>query len=414
MGSGVVACHECDLLHTIEELPERSRACCQRCGAELYRNLPNSRDTLLALYLAALMLFIMANAFPFLSLEFGGRMEQMVLSSGAIKFYMLGMEELGVLVLLTSFIFPLITIVGMLYILIALRFGFTPPLMAQVYRLVVAVLPWSLLGVFMLGVLISVVKLLDLATVIPGISLFALAALLLVVTTARYLHDQRAIWPLAGYQRGGEPPVGSAFEHGLVGCHACGLLAEHHGGGQHCERCGAPLHQRKTNSIARTWALMASATLLFFPANLYPVMTVTQFGRSDSSTILGGVVKLIEGGMWPLALLVFFASIVVPLLKLIVLAMLLYTVQRGSLWRLQDRTRLYRMTEVVGTWSMVDVYLVAVLAALVDLDMLTTIRPEIGVTFFAAVVVTTIFAAQSFDPRTIWDSGSGELSSEPG
>lgn len=405
--SGLVACHECDLLHEICEVPHHGRAHCTRCGAELYRHIPNGLDKMLALQLAALLLFLIANLFPFLSLEFGGRGEQMLLASASFKFFSAGMEGLGVLVFLTSVLFPLMTIGGMVYILLPIRLGYRPPWMSQVYRVVRVVAPWSLLGVFMLGVLVSFVKLLDMATVIPGVALYAFAALLLVTTMARYIHDESVIWPLVGHDVGERVLSGSASEHGLLHCHTCGLLSEgpaedeHH---EHCQRCGSQLHSRKRESVARTWALIATATILFIPANVYPVMTITQLGSSDSSTILGGVVKLIESGMWPLALLVFFASIVVPGLKLIVLTLLLVTVQRGSLWRLQDRTTLYRLTEAVGSWSMVDVFLVAVLAALVDLDALSTISPEVGVNFFAAVVVVTIVAAQSFDPRLIWDS----------
>jgi len=164
------------------------------------------------------------------------------------------------------------------------------------------------------------------------------------------------------------------------------------------------VHARKPNSTARTWALLCATAVLFIPANVYPVMTVIRFGTGEPSTILEGVVHLIDAGMIPLALLVLFASIVVPVLKLIVLTFLLITVRRGSSWRPQDRTRLYRVAEVVGAWSMVDIYLVAILTALVNLDALATIRPGIGATFFAAVVLLTMFAAHSFDPRLIWDN----------
>jgi paraquat-inducible protein A len=160
---------------------------------------------------------------------------------------------------------------------------------------------------------------------------------------------------------------------------------------------------RLPESISRTWALLAAATLLLVPANLYPVMTVTRFGMGEPSTILSGVVHLVEDGAWPLALLVFFASFVVPITKIGALALLLLTTQRGSAWRMRDRTLLYRVTEAVGAWSMIDVFLVGILVALVRMDALATVRPGIGATFFGAAVVLTMLAAHAFDPRLLWD-----------
>ena len=157
------------------------------------------------------------------------------------------------------------------------------------------------------------------------------------------------------------------------------------------------------DSITRTWALVLSATLLLVPANLYPVMTVIRYGQGEPSTILGGVVHLIEGGAWGLALLVFFASFVVPITKIAVLVLLLVTVQKHSAWRTRDPSLLYRVVEAVGASSMVDIFLVGILVALVQLDALARILPGIGASFFGASVVLTMIAAHSFDPRLVWD-----------
>jgi paraquat-inducible protein A len=194
----------------------------------------------------------------------------------------------------------------------------------------------------------------------------------------------------------------------LVSCHSCSLLSEVHsaGGDAHarCPRCGAALHLRKPNSIARTWALLLTAAIFYIPANVLPVMKVISLGKTQSDTIMSGVVYFVQSGSWELALLIFFASIVVPVLKIIVLSYLLLSVQRRSHWRPEERTRLYRITEVVGRWSMVDIYVVTLMVALVELGALATIEAGPGAVFFAAVVVTTMFAAMSFDPRLIWDA----------
>jgi len=201
----------------------------------------------------------------------------------------------------------------------------------------------------------------------------------------------------------------SAINAGLAGCHSCSLVsrlpATH---GRHaaaaCPRCGAALHARKPDSLMRTWALVIAAGICYLPANMLPIMKVTSLGNAQADTILSGVIYLLVHGMWPLALVVFIASVFVPLAKLIILVYLLISVQRRSQWRPVDRTRLYRLTEAVGRWSMVDIYVVTIMVALVKLGNLATIEAQAGAIFFGAVVVITIFAAMSFDPRLIWDN----------
>ena len=197
----------------------------------------------------------------------------------------------------------------------------------------------------------------------------------------------------------------SAASAALWSCHDCSLLV---GApvGQHgsCPRCHATLHRRKPNSLARTWALLLEAVIIYVPANVLPVMTVTSLGRAQADTIMSGVVYLYVHGQWPLAVLIFFASVFVPLVKILTLSFLAASVGRRSTWRPVDRTRMYRLTEVVGRWSMVDIYVVTILVALVKLGNLATIEAGAGAVFFGAVVVITIIAAEGFDPRLIWDA----------
>ena len=190
----------------------------------------------------------------------------------------------------------------------------------------------------------------------------------------------------------------------LATCHTCGLLQKLPAAGHsHCPRCHSPVHMRTVNSITITWALLITAIIAYLPANLYPVMTVTSLGASQSDTIMSGVIYLLMHGDWPLALIVFVASVLVPLLKIIVLIYLLLSVQRRSPFRRTQRTRLYRVVELVGRWSMVDIFVVALLAALVQVGNLATIEPGVGAIAFTSVVILTMFAAMHFDPRLIWD-----------
>ncbi len=397
----LLACHDCDHLFQHEPIPPKARADCRFCGALLYRHVPDSLNRTIALYCSALILFAIANCFPFLSLKLSGRVVENILIDGGWAMYQMGMGELGLIIFMTSIAFPFLVIAGMLYLLVPVRLGYVPPGIGTVYRLIHAVSPWSLVGVFMLGVLIAIVKLQDLATVITGTSLYALVALMLVYSAARASFDARTFWDKVPFR---QPTATLGGQH--LNCHICALVVPEikHQPQQYCARCHSRLHLRKTASLGRTWALLITAAVLLIPANIYPVMTVIRFGQGEPNTIVSGILHLIESGLWGLALIVFFASVVVPLLKLAVLSFLLWSIQKQSDWRPRDRTLLFRVTESVGAWSMVDIFLVGLLSALVSLDALSTIRPGIGASFFAAVVVSTMFAAQCFDPRLIWDN----------
>ena len=200
----------------------------------------------------------------------------------------------------------------------------------------------------------------------------------------------------------------TALNAALVSCHSCHLLCKAasllKSAHAVCPRCGATLHSRKPNSIARTWALVFAAFIFYIPANVLPITRVISFGKAQSDTIMSGVIYFVKSGSWPIALVIFVASVFVPLLKLILLTYLLISVHVKSQWRPKDRTRLYRITEAVGRWSMVDIYVVTLLVALVKLGSLATIEAGPGAIFFACVVVITIFAAMGFDPRLIWDT----------
>jgi len=200
--------------------------------------------------------------------------------------------------------------------------------------------------------------------------------------------------------------LGTAMAAGCALCHDCGLLGRIPAHGEHgarCSRCHAALHFRKPRSLERTWALVIAASICYVPANVLPVMMVTSLGQTQSDTIMSGVIYFLTHGMWPLAVIVFTASVFVPVLKLAILIFLLISVQRGSRWRPAERTRLYRITEAIGRWSMVDIFAISILVALVRLGNLATIQAGPGAVFFGAVVVTTMLAAEAFDPRLIWD-----------
>lgn len=200
----------------------------------------------------------------------------------------------------------------------------------------------------------------------------------------------------------------TAASHGMMSCDTCSLLAtvRDQDMPHSCRRCGSLLHLRKRDSLSRTWALLIAGYLLYIPANLLPILETTQLFALQRDTIMSGVVHLWVTGSWPLAVIVFVASIVVPMTKLIALSVLLISVQRRWSWRPHQRTQLYRMVEFIGRWSMLDVFVVAFTIALVQLQALASVRAGPGIAAFAAVVVLTMFATKTFDPRLIWDSST--------
>ena len=208
-----------------------------------------------------------------------------------------------------------------------------------------------------------------------------------------------------------------AADLGVIGCPVCGLVCRNVPGDAQldgdgvddamaCPRCNTTLRRRKTNSYTRTWALLIAGFLLYIPANVLPIMRTASLGDVDDNTIISGVVELWTNGSADLAVIVFVASIVVPMLKFLALGILLVSSQRGSDWARPQRAKLYRLVEFIGYWSMLDVFVVALLTALVRFSVLSRVEPLPGVVFFGLTVVLTMLASISFDPRLIWDGRS--------
>ncbi len=405
-------CPECDLLQLNPVLPPGAAALCARCGGPLHRNRPDSLEYTLALTLAGLILFLVANSFPFLSLEMQGQVRATTLATGVINLYAEGMWGLAGVVLFTSILAPGLQLGLLLIVLIPLKMGRLPPRFAFLFRHVRTLAPWGMMDVFMLGILVSTVKLASMAAIVPGTGLYAFGLLIFVLAAAQASLDPDIVWSrlpdrTSRPYQAGEP---------TLSCPVCELVVpvtspHRRLGSQCCPRCGEILHRRKPRSLQRTTALILAALILFIPANVLPIMQVTSLGRIQTDTIMSGALFLIESGMWPLALVIFIASIFVPMLKILILILLLVSVRWRWTWRPRERTQLYRILELVGRWSMVDIYVVTILVALVQLGNLANVIAQPGALFFAAVVVLTMLASMSFDPRLIWDRQSQESKS---
>lgn len=407
----LIACHECDLLQRETVLPNAGTARCTRCGAELYRNRPDSLNRSLAYTVGALVLFAIANAYPIVGLKVSGNFVQTSLGGAVDVLYRDGMWPIAGLVLFTTILMPLLQMASMAYLLVPLRVGRVPYRADLVFRLLHLAAPWGMTEVLILGVLVALVKLSHIAGVVPGVALWAFGALMIALAASSAAFDPRAFWERVNRA---EPhtfaSAPTAARAGLFACHDCGLLSKAapraHAG--RCPRCGAALHFRKPESIARTWAFLIAAITLYIPANALPMMDTSSLFGAQRDTIMSGVVYLWTSGAWPLAVIVFIASVAVPMLKIMALVFLVVTAQRRSRGMLGPRTKIYRIVEFVGRWSMLDIYVVTLLVALVQFNALATIKAGPAAIAFGAVVVLTMFAAMSFDPRLIWDANEAD------
>lgn len=403
----LLECHDCGGFVQLPAMLPNLRAVCPGCDAVLRHTRADPFTLPLALNLAALMMFGIGAFWTLLTVSTAGQFRDANLLTGPEQLESFGLWELSVVVLATTFAAPLARLLAMSTVLVSLRLSRLPPGIRQIYAWIERLRPWSMVEIFLLGLFVAYVRLSGIAHIDLGPAILALAALSVTVLLADIMLDQHAVWEALEAQRPtGVPDPPSAGLLGAtmyrMGCDTCRLVTRGRDGAL-CPRCGFSLHHRKPDSIARTWALVLASAILYVPANAYPFLTVIRLGAGQPSTILQGVRELMEIGEWPLALLVFFASVTVPVLKLIGLVLLLTTTMAGVRTHRLDRTLLHRVLDAVGRWSMIDIFMESILVALVQFGAVVTVTPAPGAIAFAAVVILTMCAARTFDPRLIWD-----------
>ncbi|HEU4845103.1 MAG TPA: paraquat-inducible protein A [Burkholderiaceae bacterium] len=404
----LISCHDCGALHRRRPLAPRQKARCVRCRSVLYRGIASDADRMAALVLGAILTFLIAQLFPIVELDVNGLRSSATLLGAIGVLWSEDMQVVAAIVFLCTILLPAVELGCLLYVTLGLRAGHRPPGLHRLLRIVQAARHWGMTEVLMIGILITIVKMTSLAQVVlhPGLFAFGALTLMLAIVTA---FDPRILWQLADEQaraQGAVLPAPAAVLSGgapALACHVCGLVAEDRSGHGRCGRCGAVLHRRRPDSVTRTWALLLAAAILYIPANLLPVMyTHSLFGKEDD-TIISGVIYFWHSGSPALAAIIFIASIVVPVLKLAALSLLAWTAQRRSRWRPLQRTVLYRLVELVGRWSMLDIFVITLTVALVRFQTLAVITAGPGALAFCAVVVLTMLASMQFDPRLIWD-----------
>ena len=396
-------CPGCGLLQTVPALVPGMTAHCVRCPTTLRRTSSHRIDHIIALAVAAFVLLVVMCTTTLMSVETAGISRTANLFSGPWELVRQDMGPLALVIIFVTVLAPLGRLVGTLYVLIRLHERRPPRHLRRVFALAERLRPWSMIEVFVFGVFVAYVKLGDLVTIGLMAGVYALLALTFVLVWMDSALDREAVWERLDRS---DLPGGPHEPEDAVGCETCGLVSVPEPYDPRCPRCDSALHERKPNSVARTWALVIAAAIFYIPANYYPVLSVVQLGAGQPSTILGGVEELVKAGQYPLALLVFFASIAVPVLKLVGLSLMLITIQTGRAGWLRDRVRLYHIVRFIGRWSMIDIFMESLLGALVAFGSVITIEPGVGALAFCAVVILTMFAAETFDPRLMWDAAA--------
>lgn len=407
----LIACPDCGMRQLLGIVPRGWQAKCLRCGKLLARPETARAGASLALFCAALLLWLPACVEPLMAVSTNGAVRQSELASGIGALWSAGFPSLALIVAAFSMAVPSLYLALVITVLVGVGFPAVlgrsrsegPSPLGRLYRWSLALRSWAMIEVYLLGACIAYSRIQKVAFVSVGTAAWCLVGASFCWLLADAVLDDRAVWQAV--------PVGAAparharlARHATAACHVCDLAVPGSAPGDRCPRCGARLRVRQPHSIQRTWALVLCGILLLFPANLLPVLTIEQLGQEQSNTILGGVVELVRYGLWPLAVIVFTASIAIPLVKLVGLSWNLFLTHRGSARFLRSRTRMHRVIDWIGRWSNIDLFTVSLLVALVQFGELTRVRVESGMIAFAMVVIVTMVAAKSFDSRLMWDA----------
>ena len=397
-GAAWASCPDCGLAQRVPALAAGSLASCRRCGGTLAVNTGYGIDTVLAVALAALILLLFAYLSPLFSLHAFGEARQSWITSGVAELWREGFGFLALIVACFSIAAPLAYLGLLVAVLSGLGLGANPAWLGPAFRWTQFLRSWAMPEIYVVGGFVAYSRMEKIANVDVGIGGWALLAAALAFLAADAMIDKRAVWRAIGPAEGARPGADA------IACLSCGLLAPVSGEKARCPRCGARLRHRKPQSQTRTAALVLAAAMLYIPANFLPVLTIERYGRIEHDTIMAGIRELAHIGAWPLAVIVFLASIVVPLTKLLSLAWFLAAEMRGSPRGLVARTRLHDIVDNIGRWSYIDIFMGSILVALVQFDVLYNVTAGSGATAFAAVVLLTMIASRCYDPRLMWDA----------
>ncbi|MBW7982433.1 membrane integrity-associated transporter subunit PqiA [Enterobacillus tribolii] len=401
-GDRRVLCPQCDMLVVLPVLDWDTKGVCPRCHTTLsacWRE-PNRRPALYAL--SALFMLLLANLFPFVNMSVAGLKSNIRLIEIPSVLVAENYASMATMFMIFVQLVPIFCMVSI--VLLSLRV----PLPGAIKRFMAKVMfqckTWCMVEIFLAGVLVSFVKLMSYGDVGIGTSFIAYCIFCLLQVRAFQIVDRRVIWEdIAPAPRLtlSLVPGKTGIRQGVRSCGCCTAILP--ADLPDCPRCGTTGHVRRRNSLQWTLALLVTSVMLYIPANLMPIMVTEALGNKLNSTIMAGVIMMWGDGSYPVAAVIFIASIMVPTLKILAIAWLCWDAKYATRGDSERMHFIYEIVEFVGRWSMIDVFVIAVLSALVRMGQLMSIYPAIGALLFAMVVILTMIAAMVFDPRLIWD-----------
>ncbi|MFT2092958.1 paraquat-inducible protein A [Paraglaciecola sp. 2405UD69-4] len=368
-----IRCHECHYHVTIPVLTHKQAAYCPRCNYQLTVYHDSSSQKIIALAITGLLLLAASIPFEFLSFSASGQSQSINLVDSFRVLIENNFEALALLEAIFMLILPGAILITMLYVLIPLELGKRLPKTDAAIDAIFILIPWAMAEIFLIGVLVSLIKIMSLADISIGFSFYAYLLFTVCMTITLFYVDKYHLKTLLNLN----------FKD-------------------------TPKKLNKSLSVQKTWALLITSSILYIPANVLPIMYTNTLGDQEPSTIIGGVILLWKMGSYPIAIIIFIASVFVPIAKLVILTWLNYSVQTESEYKRKERVYWYRITEFIGRWSMIDVFVVAILVSLIQLDNLMSVVPGNAALAFCGVVICTMLAAITFDSRLIWLTSSSK------
>ncbi|MFL0932467.1 PqiA/YebS family transporter subunit [Vibrio parahaemolyticus] len=419
----LISCEECGLVVRITEIEQGQKAQCPRCSHSLTKINAKPYQSVIAVSSACLIMLVLSISFPFMSFSVQGLSQEITLLHAAKMLAEFQNALLGALLLATVVVLPAIYVGLILFLhLEALKVRNHPPSKKQqrmakiLCRILFRVEPWLMVDVFLIGVLVSLIKIASLADIGMGSSFWAFCVYTILVVKCISMVDKSWLWGhfIPAIELPSVKEGDTHHNHNHIGCHTCHQLnpiedKKH----QRCIRCYSRLHEyNPSENLQKAWALLFASVIFYIPANLYPMMYTVSLGHSEGSTIMEGVILLWHLGSYPIAMVIFFASVFIPMAKMLALAWLYYNAQKAQYLPPEEsisRLKIYRLTEFIGRWSMIDIFVVAILVALVQLQNLMAIYPGPAALSFAAVVIFTMLSAMIFDSRLLWQLPQSEV-----
>lgn len=374
-------CHECALKISLPTLQVSQKALCPRCGYHLTAVHNNAVERILALSVTSIVFLLASIPFEFLAFKANGLENKFTIIESFTFLFTQDYAALAIIEILTIFAVPLFILSGLIYLLVFLKHQKIPMHARKVMDMTFTLIPWAMVEIFLVGVLVSLIKIMSMADVSLGPSFFALTLFAFFMTTVILHVDKHQLYQLLkDVEEQSNKKVKDDVTDAVISKGA----------------------MNPSVSIQRTWALIITAVTLYIPANILPIMTTRLLGQDEPSTIFGGVVLLWQLGSYPIAIVIFIASVAIPIAKFIALAWLNYSVQKSQIHLTSERIKVYRIAEFIGRWSMVDVFVVIVLASLIQLGNTMSIYPGVATLAFSGSVVLTMLAAMTFEPKLIW------------